>query len=367
MHDCREPARNGIIPCLVKRPVVIALALTALLAAMWEVAPVALEDRPATHRRPADAAAPLGRYVIGAAGDIACEAEPNGPGARETCQYGATADLIEGTGLTEVLPLGDNQYDVDAFAAYRAYFDPTWGRVFEDLSPVPGNHEYDNDPTSRPGGYFRYFGDRAKGPHRLGYYSYDLGACPNDPCWHLIALNSELCFAPGGCGRPPEPDDPGSGHRMYRWLRRDLAGHPDAEYPCTLAYWHHPLFSFSTGSGASAAVRPLWELLHAASADVVLNGHSHNYQRWRPLDPSGAFDPEGGIRQFIVGTGGASLYAVPGGKRPANLAAAQDDAFGILRIALKAERFRWAWVTAAGQPAFEDASRHGIPCVRATP
>ena len=152
---------------------------------------------------------------------------------------------------------------------------------------------------------------------------------------------------------------------MYSWLEQDLAGHPDASYPCTLAYWHHPRFSFSTGSGASPAVAPLWELLHAAGADVVLNGHSHNYQRWRPMDPTGALDRTDGIRQFVVGTGGASRYAIPEGGRPPTLARAQAHAFGILRLTLKSAGYRWAWASASGQPAFEDASARAVPCVRA--
>jgi hypothetical protein len=154
---------------------------------------------------------------------------------------------------------------------------------------------------------------------------------------------------------------------MYRWLKHDLASHPDAEYPCTLAYWHHPRFSFSTGSGASTEVQPLWDLLYAASADVVLNGHSHNYQRWEPQDPAGVLDAAHGIREFVVGTGGASHYAIPSGTEPDNLAVAQADSFGILELTLKAAGYRWSWVTAHGQPAYGDASDGRVSCVRATP
>ena len=181
-----------------------------------------------------------------------------------------------------------------AFAAYMSYFDPTWGRAKPNLAPAPGNHEYANDPSSTPRGYFRYFGHAVKGPDGLGYYSFDVGACPDDPCWHLISLNSELCFAAGGCGAAADPSDPGPGNRMHAWLAKDLADHPDSEYPCTLAYWHHPRFSFSTGSGATSSVGPLWKLLHAARADVVLNGHSHNYQRWRPDGPERRHRPRDG-------------------------------------------------------------------------
>ncbi|MGH2637199.1 MAG: metallophosphoesterase [Actinomycetota bacterium] len=349
----------------MRRHVGVAIPLLMLLVSTWEGAPVRPADLPRLARLDLTPSGSDARWVIGAAGDLVCESEPNGPGEPELCQYDDTADLIVRQGLDEVLLLGDIQYEQGEFAAFTRYFDPTWGRAFSNLSPAPGNHEYAHGPSSKPTGYFRYFGDRVKGPHRLGYYSFDLGACPDDPCWHLISLSSELCLAPGGCGPAADPDAPGPGNRMFKWLTRDLARHPDAEYPCTLAYWHHPRFSFSSGSGPTTAVQPLWDLLHAAAADVVLNGHSHNYQRWRPQDPSGALDVERGIREFVVGTGGRSLYSIPGGAFPENLEVAQADSFGILRLTLKADGYRWAWVTAPGQPEFADASDGRVDCVRA--
>lgn len=306
-------------------------------------------------------------YVIGAAGDIACPSDPYPPDRPDNCQYDDTADLVVGAGLLRVLPLGDDQYNTGSYSAFTAYYDPTWGRLLAKTSPVPGNHEYRQDPTSTPRGYFRYFGDRVKGPDGLGYYSFDLpmDCTPGQGvCWHLIAMPSMLCFAEGGCGPASDPSNPGPGNRMYDWLKQDLEAHPDADYPCTLAFWHHPLFSFTSPSGAAAAVKPLWELLHDAHADVVLNGHSHNYQRWKPQDPDGTYDPDGGIREVVVGTGGASKYPLRSGSKPSNLAAAQDDAFGILRISLRRAGYSWEWVTAAGQPAgFEDVKTKSVACV----
>jgi hypothetical protein len=46
-------------------------------------------------------------------------------------------------------------------------------------------------------------------------------------------------------------------------------------------------------------MQPFIDALQAAGADVVLNGHEHNYER---------FAPKSGIREFVVGTGGAGLY-----------------------------------------------------------
>ncbi len=301
---------------------------------------------------------------IAAAGDIACAAPPRGRSDPDACQYDDTSDLLVHRSFARVLTLGDNQYDVGAYAAYRNYYGPWWGRVLRLTSPVPGNHEYAQDPTARPRGYFRYFGARVRGPDGLGYYSFDVpnGCTPGSGvCWHVVALSSELCFAPGGCGRAADPSDPGTGNRMFSWLRADLAAHPRSEYPCTLAYWHHPLFSISTESAGSSAVRPLWRLLYAAHADVVLNGHSHNYQRWKPMTPSGERDRRNGIREFVVGTGGASKYGLSA-DRPPTLSIAQNRSFGVLVLRLRPDGYSWAWRTARGQPSFEDVRRAPVRC-----
>jgi hypothetical protein len=344
-------------------------AAPALVASIAVVALVACGTRATTVGGATPAASdPSGRRSrlvrIAAAGDIACAAAPHGRGDPDHCQYDDTSDLLVGRSFARVLALGDNQYDAGTFAAYREYYGPEWGRVVRRTSPVPGNHEYAQDPSARPRGYFRYFGNRVKGPDGFGYYSFDVpkGCTPGEGvCWHLIALSSELCFAPGGCGRASDPSDVGTGNRMFAWLRADLATHPQSEYPCTLAYWHHPLFSVSTESAGSAAVRPLWRLLYAARADVVLNGHSHNYQRWRPMAPSGARDPRHGIREFVVGTGGASKYALHP-TRPPTLARAQSRSFGVLVLRLAEDGYSWTWRTARGQPSFADVHRATTPC-----
>jgi hypothetical protein len=149
---------------------------------------------------------------------------------------------------------------------------------------------------------------------------------------------------------------------MYRWLKRDLATHPNKTSPCTLAYWHHPLFSFSTATAPTAEVQPLWDLLYAARADVVLNADAHNYQRWVPLNPQGQEDQKRGIREFVVGTGGTRKDSLATGLRPGELAKAQDTAFGVLRITLHDASYTWEWVSAAGQPAFSDAAATPVDC-----
>jgi len=152
----------------------------------------------------------------------------------------------------------------------------------------PGNHDYETEGASA---YFDYFGEAAGQPGK-GYYSYDLGQ------WNIVALNSN-CEDVGCTASSPQ----------LRWLEADLAKDTKT---CTLVYFHYPLFSSGEYRPGIHEVKPLWEALYAAEADVVLNSHDHNYQRFAPQDPNGKADPERGIREFVVGTGGRSHYSILG-------------------------------------------------------
>ena len=262
--------------------------------------------------------------VIAAAGDIACDpADANfngGNGTASACRMKATSDLLLGLGLTAVLLLGDNQYEDGAASKYQLSYDPTWGRLKAITRPAPGNHEY---VTPGAAGYFSYFGAAAGDPAK-GYLSYDLGG------WHLIALNSNCV---GGCG---------AGSPQEQWLAADLAAHPGV---CTLAYWHHPRFS-SGPHGNDATYDAFWQDLHAAHADVILNGHDHIYERFAPQSPAAAADPAYGIRQFTVGTGGKNLTSI--GVVRANSEVRNASAFGVLELTLHPDGYAWRFLSAAG-------------------
>jgi len=225
-------------------------------------------------------------------------------------------DTIPGT----VFAAGDNAYPNGTSSDYANCYEPTWGRHKARTRPVPGNHEYN---TSGAAGYFNYFGAAAGDPTK-GYYSYDLGS------WHIIALNSNIAHS---AGSPQE-----------QWLRADLAAHPAR---CTLAYWHHPLFSSSTVA-PDAAAGALWQALYEAGAELVLNGHHHDYERFAPQTPAGALDPTFGVREFVVGTGGGEgLF--PFGMTAPNSEVRNNQAFGVLKLTLGADGYAWQFIPVAGR------------------
>jgi fibronectin type 3 domain-containing protein len=264
----------------------------------------------------AAAAAAEEPVVVAAAGDVACA--PGNSTTATTCRQNDTADVVVGMNPAAVLALGDLQYDRGTAAEFVSY-DASWGRFKSITRPIPGNHEYD---TSGASGYYGYFGSAAGDPAR-GYYSWNIGA------WHMIALNSE-CSEVGGCN---------AGSAQETWLRADLAANAGR---CTLAYWHHPLFA----SGRStSSVEPFWDALYAGGADLVLNGHSHNYEHFAPQTPSGSANPLG-LRQFVVGTGG--VYFHTHGSLQPNTVARQDHTFGVLKLSLYSSRYDFEFVPVAG-------------------
>lgn len=252
--------------------------------------------------------------VVAGAGDI-CDTSGN------ACQ--GTSDLIVSINPTAVFTAGDNAYNSGTLSEYNSRYAPTWGRFKALTSPSPGNHDYS---TTGAKGYFDYFngsgnqtgpaGDRSK-----GYYSWDVGD------WHFIALNTMS----GGTVAQAQID----------WLKADLAANTK---PCTAAYFHHPLLSRGSYSGYSQ-VKPFWDALYAAKADLVLVGHDHNYQRYGKMDPNKAAASDG-IRQVLVGTGGRAFYGISGSH--ALLEASNDSTFGVLKLTLTATGYTGDFVPRAG-------------------
>jgi hypothetical protein len=261
--------------------------------------------------------------VLVGAGDIA-NCDP--AGAEATARL---LDHIDGT----VVTLGDHAYPNGTAADFERCYEPTWGRHNVRTRPSPGNHDYLTD-NARP--YFATFGVNA-GPAGRGYYSYNLGA------WHIVSLNSQIASSLDS--------------EQATWLRADLAAN---QATCTLAYWHVAVFSSGVVHGNNDTMKSIWNILTEAGTDVVLTAHEHTYERFAPQNSSAIADPNG-IRQFVVGTGGAGLYAF--GSIQPNSETRNNQAYGVLKLTLHVDSYNWEFVPVAGST-FRDTG--SAPCIRAT-
>jgi acid phosphatase type 7 len=248
----------------------------------------------------------------------------------------ATAKLLDAIPGT-VLPVGDLAYPDGSDENFKCY-DKTWGRHKARTRPAPGNHEYH---TPGAAGYLKYFGKAAGAPGHT-YYSFDLGR------WHVISLDSQ-CADVGGCqkGSPEE-----------QWLSDDL--HRNSSN-CILAYWHVPLFSSGDEHGNAPEMKAFWDDLYAAGADIVLNGHDHDYERFAPQNPDGVADPRRGIREFVVGTGGKNQRKF---KTPSPTSEVRaNTTFGVLQIDLHPQGYDWKFIPAAGSE-FTDSGSGSCHAIR---
>ena len=292
----------------MKRLVFPVGALMLLLACGGRDVPTAPDQPPSPPPVPPPVTPPAPDEVFVGAGDIGwCGADgrPN-----------LTASLLDGISGT-VFTAGDNAYFSGSTEDFRNCYEPSWGRHKVRTRPTPGNHEYET-----PGalGYFAYFGASA-GPPGLGYYSYPLGA------WHIIALNSEISAFPGSA--------------QLQWLRGDLTANRTL---CTVAYFHTPVFG-SGANGGNTHMQAVWRVLYEFGVDVVVNGHNHSYERFAPQDPDGGSNPVRGIRQFIVGTGGAPLTDFPRIRPNSEI---RSSTWGVLKLTLRSDRYEWEFVPVAG-------------------
>jgi len=257
---------------------------------------------------------PAGDPVLIGAGDI------SNSGNGDTITAALINNVLAANQSAQVFTAGDNAYDSGTLTEYNTTYDPTWGAFKSATHPAPGNHEYN---TSGATGYYGYFGAVA-GPSGRGYYSYDLGS------WHVVSLNSEVAMSVGSA--------------QETWLRSDLAA---STKPCTLAYWHQPLYTSGANHAPNPATRPLFQALYDANADVVVTGHNHQYERFAPMNATGGLDATRGIREFVAGMGGASHYSF--GTIQPNSEARNSDTYGVLKFTLHANSYDWQFVPEAGK------------------
>lgn len=283
------------------------------------------------------ATATLETKTVVAVGDMACRR--SGGVTSSSCRQKQVSDVALAQNPDVFLGLGDTQYECGELANYQSAYDASFGRMKSITIPAIGNHEYQNttstcDPNTPPGGegHFRYFGSAIASPRNPGcvrspactaYFSKQVGA------WHVVVLNSN-CGQVGGCG---------AGTAQEKWLRADLAADTST---CTVAIWHHPRFS-SGQHGDFTSVAPLWKALQDDRADLVLQGHDHNYERFSARTSDGTVS-SAGIPSFVVGGGGHNRYTMEANPVHAGSQARDDDSFGVLRLTLKPAGYDWKYL-----------------------
>ncbi len=269
--------------------------------------------------------AAAGDPVVVAAGDIACV---NG-NAASSCEHDSTARLIGRIAPTRVLPLGDLHYGATRTAAeFAASYGPfptpatrpSWGDFKAITSPTIGSHEYDGYATAA--GYFDYWNGSATatgpaGAPAQGFYAETVGD------WRLIHANSQKGSRSAA---------------QLAWLKAEVAAAPK----CSMVLWHHPRFSSGVHGNQTQATE-LFKVAYAGGADVLLSGNDHLYERFNPQNPTAGSDPAAGIAQFVVGTGGRSLYKW-GSVKP-NSAFRNNTNYGVLKLTLRAASYDWAFIT----------------------
>jgi len=221
-----------------------------------------------------------------------------------------------------IFTTGDNSNESGTMYQYQNCFGPSWGRHLARIYPSPGNHDYNSGSLEA---YFSYFYPSSGDPGK-NYYSFDLGN------WHIVSLNNNCSEI--SCG--PESD-------QIKWLKQDLEAHSNL---CTLAFYHKPRWSSgpTMGDGLSAVI---WKTLYAGKVDVVVNGDEHHYERFARMGPDGAPDRISGIRQFIVGTGGAYHGLID------HIAVGSEvrhtGTFGVIRFTLYPSSYSWEFVPVDGE------------------
>ena len=258
---------------------------------------------------------PASSWELMTAGDIAqCHLQPADQSNAEKTAQLVERQLADAGSNANVLTLGDNAYLLGLLIAYTECYEKTWGRFIDKTFVIPGNHDYENNGD---GNYFDYFGAKASPDGKgTGYYRIDQSG------WTVFALNSNI--------------DASAASTQAQWLRQELA----TAQPCVAAAWHHARFS-SAPDGDNGTMAAMWDILDQAKADVVLQGHEHQYERFAPMTADGSLSATSGLRSFVVGTGGADTYphaSVRAGSEK------QAVAFGVMRLSLSAGNAKWRFI-----------------------
>lgn len=253
---------------------------------------------------PMHASAQTTSVVFAGAGDISTCGNDNDA---------KTAQLLGQIAPRFVFTVGDNVYQNGTYSEFMNCYNPTWGKYKSFTKPVRGNHDYN---TAGAQGFWDYFLYPA-------YYVYDIGT------WRIYVLDTEL--------------DVSATSAQVQWLKNDLAAHPKS---CVLAFWHRPRWSSGSAHGSDSKMQTIWQVLYNAKAELVINGHEHNYERFAQMNAYGQA-VSSGLREIIAGTGGVSHSGF--GTILSSSRVRNSNTYGVLRLNLRSGGYDWKFVPIAGQ------------------
>jgi hypothetical protein len=305
-------------------------------------------------RAEAPSGEPIG--ILLAAGDIAGCIQTGSKHVEVAAQIQKEIDMAKGLPVG-ILALGDLAYADYVYdkkekkkkpvpGTYGKCFDSfkaSWGAYKDRLFPVPGNHDYSDDipaphkPT--PAKLYReYFAERiaelkkasgsASGANdkTLSFVTH----FPDKDGWLLAALNLY-----------------GGDVDRKKWTSAQLAA---STARCVLLFTH--VFFASSGEHgggkASALMAPVVQALSQQGATVLLAGHDHDLEQFPKVGGSGKADTAKGVRSFVVGTGGATLYSTYV-KHPLSELFANKSR-GLLKLTLYRDGYKWSFVSVDGPP-----------------
>lgn len=180
-----------------------------------------------------------------------------------------------------MLLLGDNAYQNGTHTEYTTLFFNAYDAALlknHMLFPTPGNHDYANDAARQADHLVPYYDifsvpDSAQiggvPSYNKAYYSFNWGNI------HFISLDS-YGLEDGGTTRLYDTNG-----KQVQWIKADLAANTKK---WTVAYWHHPPYTMGSHNSDNeadlAAIRQNFiQILERNGVDLILCGHSHDYER----------------------------------------------------------------------------------------
>lgn len=181
-----------------------------------------------------------------------------------------------------IVMTGDLAYPSGRYEDFQTHFLEPLAPILAAVPvfPAMGNHDAETDGGQA---YLDLFSLPHNNPERSErYYSFDAGPI------HFTVLDSS---------QPELLRDPET--KQLRWLDTDLGA---TQQPWKIVVFHHPPYASGLYRGSDKEIRNAIEpILTQHGVDLVLNGHSHTYQRSYP---------QRGVVYIVTGGGGGSVRSI---------------------------------------------------------